>query len=170
MGKNGKGHNGNGNGKRGRPKLALDFELIERLGKIHCTQQEIADALGVSKDTLKRSPEFRVIYQRALSEGRKSLRRLQWEKAEGREGEFAIDENGKLLLDDKKRPMFKVLPVAPDTTMQIWLGKQILGQTDKQEVAGETTVVHEMRVIGQDQVEGVVNALIECGKIKIFAN
>ena len=90
--------------KRGRPKLQLDYELIERLAKIHCIQQEIADMLGVSTKTLQRNKEFCRIYNKGIQEGKMSLRRMQFETA------------------NKGNP-----------TMQIWLGKQYLGQRDMQE-------------------------------------
>ena len=34
--------------KRGRPKKQLNYEAIEKLASIHCTQDEIASFLGVS--------------------------------------------------------------------------------------------------------------------------
>lgn len=93
----------------GRPKFQIDYELVERLAQIQCTQEEIASALGCSTKTLQRDEEFSRIYKVSMDDGRKSLRRLQWDKA--KQG---------------------------NTTMLIWLGKQYLGQRDKQEV--EATV------------------------------
>jgi hypothetical protein len=93
----------------GRPKKPIDYELVERLSRLHCTQVEIAEALGLSVDTLQRDDKFCGIYKRGIEQGRASLRRLQWDAA----------ENG-------------------DKTMLVWLGKQYLGQRDKQDV--ENTV------------------------------
>lgn len=87
--------------KLGRPRFNIDFKLVKRLAKIHCTQQEIADSLGCSTDTLVRSDIFCDIYKKAIAEGKMSLRRLQWKAA-----------------------------VAGNNTMLIWLGKQNLGQRD----------------------------------------
>ena len=91
----------------GRPKIKLDYELIGKLSYIQCTQKEIASTLEVSTRTLQKDEEFIRIYKKGQEEGKMSLRRLQWKAAK---------EN--------------------NVTMLIWLGKQYLGQTDKQEVSG----------------------------------
>lgn len=87
--------------KRGRPKKHVDLELVEKLAHIQCTHSEIASALGVSVDTLSRDRSFAEVYTRGAQSGRKSLRRMQFESAN--KGNIA---------------------------MQIWLGKQYLGQSD----------------------------------------
>lgn len=96
--------------KAGRPKIILDYVLIEKLSHIQCTQEEIASMLGVSVDTLQRDIKFCGIYKKGQEQGKMSLRRLQWKLA----------DNG-------------------NTTMAIWLGKQYLGQTDKQELSGNAS-------------------------------
>ena len=85
----------------GRPKIVIDWDLVLKLAHIQCTQPEIATTLGVSFDTLHRHPEFAEVYKRGAEGGRKSLRRMQFESAT--KGNIA---------------------------MQIWLGKQYLGQRD----------------------------------------
>ena len=40
-----------------RPKKILDYELIEKLAHIQCTQVEIASMLDVSERTLQRDEE-----------------------------------------------------------------------------------------------------------------
>lgn len=94
---------------RGRPKIQLDYELIEDLAKIHCTQEEIASILGCSVDTLQKDPKFYGIYTKGKDEGRKSLRRQQWD---------AVYKG--------------------NVAMMIWLGKQLLGQRDvmRNEISG----------------------------------
>src|SRR6202163_4570152 len=87
--------------KRGRPKKFVDLELVEKLAHIQCTYGEIASTLGVSVDTLQRNKDFAVVYKRGAEGGRKSLRRMQFESAN-----------------------------KGNVTMQIWLGKQYLGQSD----------------------------------------
>ena len=64
-----------------RPRKRIDYELVEKLGKIHCTQDEIAQVLGVSVDTLQQHKRFNELYAQAIADGRMSLRRLQWQKA-----------------------------------------------------------------------------------------
>jgi hypothetical protein len=88
--------------KRGRPKKFVDLELVERLASIQCTHSEIASTLGVSVDTLQRNKDFAVVYKRGAEGGRKSLRRMQFESAN-----------------------------KGNVVMQIWLGKQYLGQSDQ---------------------------------------
>jgi hypothetical protein len=89
----------------GRPRLEFDLRLVEDLGKIQSTQAELAAVLGCHldtvKDRLKHDPEFSAAYEKGLENGKSSLRRIQWKAALG-----------------------------GNTTMQIWLGKQYLGQRD----------------------------------------
>ena len=92
----------------GRPKIEINWEDVRKLSLLQCTQNEIASFLGVSVDTLLRRKEFCVLHKKGMEEGRMSLRRLQWKKAN--EG---------------------------NVTMLIWLGKQYLGQSDKQELTGK---------------------------------
>jgi hypothetical protein len=90
----------------GRPKKKIDYELVEKLAYIQCTQEEISSILGISTRTLQRDKEFCRIYKNGMDNGKMSLRRLQWKAAE-----------------------------KGNNTMLVWLGKQYLGQTDKQELA-----------------------------------
>jgi hypothetical protein len=39
-----------------RPRKQIDYKLVEKLGKIHCTQEEIAQVSGLSVDTLQPPP------------------------------------------------------------------------------------------------------------------
>ena len=88
--------------KLGRPKKHIDLELVEKLAHIQCTYAEIASTLGISVDTLQRNEHFAATYKRGAEGGRKSLRRMQFESAN-----------------------------RGNVTMQIWLGKQYLGQSDQ---------------------------------------
>lgn len=83
-----------------RPKFKIDYEAVEKLASIQCTQQEIASFLGCSVDTLQRDETFCGLYKKGLESGKMSLRRIQFKLAE-------------------KNP-----------TMALWLGKQYLGQKD----------------------------------------
>jgi len=91
----------------GRPRLEFDLRQVEELGKIQSTQPEVAAVLGCGlstvKDRLARDEEFSAAYKRGLETGKSSLRRLQWKSA-----------------------------LAGNVVMQIWLGKQYLGQADQQ--------------------------------------
>lgn len=88
----------------GRPKKKIDYQTVEKLASIQCTQEEISNFLGISTKTLQRDDEFCRIYKKGLENGKMSLRRWQYKKAQ--------DGN---------------------VSMLIWLGKQYLGQTDKVE-------------------------------------
>ena len=96
----------------GRPPIPVDLELLGDLAEIHCVQAEAAPILGISLRTFERhlaeDDEFAAVWYGRAARGKKSLRRLQWEQAE-----------------------------AGNVTMQIWLGKQLLGQKDRQELTGK---------------------------------
>ena len=109
----------------GRPKKDIDFGKVRELSKILCTEDEIAAILGVSVDTLRRRGED---YQRAreegMAEGRKSLRRAQYENA-----------------------------MLGNPTMQIWLGKQILGQREpKTEIQHSGEIARPMAGLSADEI------------------
>lgn len=88
----------------GRPKKEIDYDIVEKLANIQCTQEEIASFLGVSVRTLQRDEEFCHIYKKGQENGKMSLRRIQYKLAE------------------------------KNTAMAIFLGKQYLGQRDNVEV------------------------------------
>lgn len=93
--------------KMGRPRKELNPDSFEVLCRIHCTEQEIADVFQMSTDTLETriaeiyEQSFSEVYDRFKSEGKMSLRRIQWKMAES------------------------------NVSMAIWLGKQLLGQRDE---------------------------------------
>lgn len=89
-------------------------ETFEKLCGMWCTLVEIADFFGVSEDTVESwckdnyGMTFSEVYKRRSSQGNISLRRWQLKSAE-----------------------------KGNVTMQIWLGKQHLGQKEKVEVDTE---------------------------------
>lgn len=86
--------------KGGRPKFIIDYDTVERLASIMCTQKEIASFLGCSVRTLQRDEKFSRTYKKGLDKGKMSLRRKQFNMSDS------------------------------NPTMAIWLGKQYLGQSD----------------------------------------
>jgi len=96
----------------GRNLIEIDWVKVEKLCLIQCTGEEIAAIIGVDYDTLsaaiKREYEqdFSDYYKKHSAGGKASLRRMQFKTAEG-----------------------------GNPTMQIWLGKQYLGQTDRHDVS-----------------------------------
>lgn len=95
----------------GRPRIEIDEEQFKGLCSIQCTLEEIASWFKCSEDTVERwckrelKLSFAEAYKKFSAGGKISLRRYQMKMAEH------------------------------NATMAIWLGKQYLGQTDKQEVS-----------------------------------
>jgi hypothetical protein len=91
--------------------IEIDYDQLEGLAAIQCTDEEMAAVLRISVDTFTRrkqdDPEFQTRLAEGKARGRQSLRRVQWEAAQ--EG---------------------------NATMMIWLGKQTLGQKDRAELTG----------------------------------
>jgi len=96
-------------------KKRIDFDQLENLLQINCTKYEVAAFFGVSEDTIERRVKehyeetFAVIKQRFASHANISIRRKQIEVAQ-----------------------------AGNVKMLIWLGKNMLNQTDKMEHAGNS--------------------------------
>ena len=88
-----------------RPKKTIDYETVEKLASIMCTQEEIGSYLDISVRTLQRDKEFCRVFKRGIDKGKMSVRRMQYKQAE-----------------------------KGNSTMLVWLGKQYLGQRDKQEI------------------------------------
>jgi DNA invertase Pin-like site-specific DNA recombinase len=78
----------------------LDKEMIERLALIMCSYEEIAMVMNTSVDNLKK--RYKDVIEKGRAEGKKGLRRAQYEKA----------------VKDK------------DVRMLIFLGKNYLEQSD----------------------------------------
>jgi hypothetical protein len=90
---------------KGAVSVDIDMKIIETLASIGATQREMATVFSCSVDTIERrlaEPANREILERGRSKFRVAIRRMQFKSAE--EG---------------------------NVTMQIWLGKQYLGQRDK---------------------------------------
>lgn len=93
-----------------RPRKEFNWDEFDKLCGIHATQREVADWFEMSEDTVERrireqfDLSFAEYVKQRQAPGKISLRRKQYEMA----------MNGNI-------------------TMLIWLGKQYLGQADKQE-------------------------------------
>ncbi len=135
----------------GRPNQEVDFKEVYKLAMLHCTVSEIASHMDLNEKTLAASEDFQEIYKKGREDGRESLRRLQFRKAEGQEAKLFTDKDGNIVKDEKGKPFIIQPGYAPDTTMQIWLGKQQLGQTD-QMALGRTEVA--VTVLHKDYEKG----------------
>ena len=93
----------------GRPLLVLNqagIDLVQALGRLQCTNEEIASCLGTTDTTLLNAQNKEVFLgalEKGKAEGRMSLRRIQMKLAE------------------------------TSATMAIFLGKPILGQRENVE-------------------------------------
>ena len=96
----------------GRPLFDVNWDQVDELCAIQCTGEEIAGVLGCDYDTLSRALKrekncsFAEYFSQKASNGKRSLRRAQYTTA-----------------------------IEGNPTMQIWLGKNWLGQTDEIETA-----------------------------------
>lgn len=95
----------------GRPKAVqwLEEEAV-LFGKFRATEQTIADYYGCSLRTIERmfsddDNEFCRVYKKSLADSKMTLHEAQFNNA-----------------------------LSGNSTMLVWLGKQMLGQTDKQEI------------------------------------
>ena len=97
--------------KMGRPKAVIEARQFEELCRMQCTQREICAVLGVTDKTLARwcKEHYDLPYSEAYNKyadcGKSNLRHIQFRMAE-----------------------------AGSERMAIWLGKQYLGQSDKQDI------------------------------------
>jgi hypothetical protein len=94
-----------------RPRIEINWEDFDKLCAIQCTQVEIASWFKCSVDTIERAVKrkykmgFAEYYAQKADTGKISLRRQQWQ-----------------------------LALKGDRTMLIWLGKQHLGQAEKEKL------------------------------------
>ena len=95
-------------------RTEIDMGELEKLCQLQCTDEEIASWFNVSTRTIERrrlEPGFAEVMTRGKAKGRISVRRMQ----------MKLLEEG-------------------NATMGVWLGKQILGQTDQISVASSFQV------------------------------
>lgn len=105
-------------------QATIKQSIFEELCKIQCTKEEICSVLNVCYDTLNSwcnatyGKDFSLIFKEKREGGKASLRRKQ----------------------------FKVACENENPTMLVWLGKQYLGQTDKQENVNmeKVTIVNDI--------------------------
>ena len=107
----------------GRPKIPIDYDVVEKLSAMMCTEEEIATFFGCHIRTLQRDKEFCRVYKKGQENGKMSLRRMQWKHAE-------------------KNP-----------SMAMILGKVNLGQRENKNVEDTTNDMPEMKITIVDNSE-----------------
>ena len=119
-----------------RPKKVIDYDMAYKLARLHCTNEEIAACLDINithwYKLIGRDKRLRESVEKARGEGRASLRRLQWQNA-----------------------------TQGNVTMQIWLGKQILSQTDTHRTEltgrdGDAIRIEEEANAARDVIEAAI--------------
>jgi len=105
----------------GRPRKEIDWNEFDKLCALQCTEQEIADWFEVCTDTLETriketySVSFSELFRQRRGKGKIALRRMQMQACE-----------------------------KGNTSLLIFLGKQYLGQADKQDLnldAGKIEII-----------------------------
>lgn len=130
--------------KGGRPPAltpdAATLEIIRGLGEIQCTTRECAAVLGVSHQTFiafkAKHQEVSDALEAGMQTGRQSLRRKQFKMAE------------------------------TNASMAIWLGKQYLDQTDKQDITAnvkQDVTISDARAKLEHQINRVASGIGESG-------
>ena len=128
-----------------RPRIELTTEQLEQLANLSAlmaTEEEMAAEMKLHADTLR--DRFSTVIKDGQNKGRLSLRRAQFAAALGRQARPAIylrasqgddgRQYGDLVLDEKGKPILLqpyIEPVKANATMQIWLGKNWLNQSDR---------------------------------------
>lgn len=116
--------------RRKKVEIADKIRDIEKLAELHCSEDEIGAFLGVTGRTLRNykaeNPAIAEALVRGWNRGKISIRRAQIQAA-------VTDRNPSML---------------------IWLGKIMLGQSDRQDVnlSGSLDVKHESSAL--DQIAG----------------
>lgn len=110
-------------------KLTIDLDTVNALAAIGCTHAEMAKVLGCSEEWIQaqnaENPAFQLALEQGEGELKQSLRRQQLK--------HAFEGNASLL---------------------IWLGKQYLGQVDKQDIKTTTEVSITVRK-AQEELKGI---------------
>jgi hypothetical protein len=122
----------------GRPQIEIDWTEFDKLCEIQCTLREISEWFKCSEDTIERAVQrkhgvnFAEYYGQSSVKGKISLRRKQFQVA-----------------------------MSGDRTLLIWLGKQLLNQTEKQHlVTIDETDKHKSEELTQS-IKTTLNSILK---------
>lgn len=123
------------------PKIEIDFEQLEEMCKIMCTQAEICAILNIDSETLtdrikeKYAMDYRSYYKWKSAEGRRSLRRHQFKAAE-RGNSAMLIFLGKVILEQQEPSnalpsiiISERLQAMPESELRALAGKYAAGET-----------------------------------------
>lgn len=118
--------------KTGRPRAEINWDEAAELAHMQCTAEELQSWFGVAQKTLAdrcKSDNGETIgefIKRHAESGKASLRRAQWINAVHK----------------------------GNTAMQIWLGKNMLGQSDRQDITtkGESVAPQQIMIFGDKKI------------------
>lgn len=101
----------------GRPRIEIDVEELKRLCRLNCTMEEIAAFFECDKKTIERRYNENIEFQNAIDHGRGL---------------------GKLSV---RRKQMQIMDEQNSATMAIWLGKNLLGQRDHQDITTDNKAI-----------------------------
>ena len=123
----------------GRPWIKVDLDAVKRLAGIGCTDEEIADIIGCTREWVslrkKDYPDFSNAIKTGRADIRRSLRRAQLAVALG---------------EQPSRQSKDGVSYANPTGMLVWLGKQLLAQRQDPPPERESEQVAESMLLGLD--------------------
>jgi len=124
----------------GRPRIAIDWSTFDKLCGLHCTLEEMAGFFSCSERTIEKAVKhakgmtFFAYFGLKSSVGKLSLRRFQY--AAARDG---------------------------NTGMQIWLGKQWLGQRDESLINDPALLKKRVMIIEDEEPPAKQDADVKAG-------
>jgi hypothetical protein len=112
-----------------KKKDGIDYIKVKELAKIFCTEDEIADYLGIDAKLLRADEKFNKVYNKSITETKNELRKLQLKFA--KEGNIPmITLLGKLYLGqrDKGDDSFKITDYDLTRLPDYFLNRIIAGE------------------------------------------
>jgi hypothetical protein len=133
----------------GRPAKDIDPELVRKLAKLGCNQDEIADFFGVTQSVI--SERFRSDFHLGSAESKISLRRAQWRSAmKGSDrmlihlGKVYLGQTDRLDVTTKGKPAVVYIEKANnerDAELDGWAKERVRAMTDRLERENRTLIV-----------------------------
>ncbi|MCK5610858.1 hypothetical protein KAR91_53790 [Candidatus Pacearchaeota archaeon] len=119
--------------KMGRPLHPIDWNQVDAMCKIQCTQNEIASVIGCHRDTL----DDRCVAEHGITFSKYFKEKSRVGKASLRHTQFKVAKEGSV-------------------PMLIHLGKNILDQTDKKELSGSLDLKKPASALTDDELAKII--------------